>query len=64
MKKNAQLRLKLHRETLRNLASPDLMAAPGGANTLPYCRSYTCNVSCVGTCDYLKCNGTDTSTRC
>jgi hypothetical protein len=64
MKKSSKARLTLHRETLRNLASPDLMAVPGGANTLPYCRTYTCNVSCGGTCDFLNCNNTDTSNRC
>jgi hypothetical protein len=65
MKKSSKARLTLHRETLRNLASPDLMAVPGGVNTAPFCRpTYTCNVSCGGTCDYLNCHNTDTSNRC
>jgi hypothetical protein len=63
MRKSPKTRLTLHRETVRTLASPELMIA-GAANTLPYCRSNTCQVSCVPTCNYLVCNGTDTSNRC
>lgn len=64
MKKNAKIRLTLHRETLRTLDSNVLTAAPGGANTLPYCQiTYTCRVSCGGTCD-VYCVAPTTSLTC
>jgi hypothetical protein len=64
MKKNAKIRLTLHRETLRTLDSNDLTAAPGGANTAPYCPvTYTCRVSCGGTC-VVNCVAPTTSQTC
>jgi hypothetical protein len=67
MKKSSKARLTLHRETLRNLASPELSAAQGGGLVVD---TYGCPVlvsgrySCGGTCDYLQCHNTDTSNRC
>jgi hypothetical protein len=63
MKKNST-RLTLNRETLRTLASPELMATPGAANTIPYCPlTYTCRVSCGGTCN-INCVAPTTSQTC
>jgi hypothetical protein len=68
MKKSSKARLTLHRETLRNLASPELTAAGGGASLVN--DTVGCPVlvsgrySCGGTCDYLQCHNTDTSNRC
>jgi hypothetical protein len=66
MKKSSKARLTLHRETLRNLASPELTAAGGGASLVT--DSVGCPVSgrysCAGTCDYLNCHNTNTSNRC
>ncbi|HEX4496771.1 MAG TPA: hypothetical protein VIE43_13965 [Thermoanaerobaculia bacterium] len=45
MKKQASLRLKLHRETLRTLASPELEAAQGGAATTGKLTVATCQVN-------------------
>jgi hypothetical protein len=62
MKKNSPLRLKLHRETLRTLAGPEIEAAQGGAlGTLNLCSAYrtcgcpppltyTCPTVCGGAC--------------
>jgi hypothetical protein len=51
MKKQANLRLKLHRETLRVLASPELEGAQGGAATTNYVTLASCErISCGGTC--------------
>lgn len=62
MKKNTQIRLTLNRETLRTLDSNDLTAAPGGANTQPYCL-VTIRVSCAGTCN-VYCVAPSTSQTC
>lgn len=53
MKKSSTIRLHLNRETLRTLASPELMATPGAMNTLPYCLTVSCRVSCGGTCGVI-----------
>jgi hypothetical protein len=45
MKKNAQFRLKLSRETLRTLAGPEIEAAQGGNNSAA-CGSLSCYVTC------------------
>jgi hypothetical protein len=64
MKKTAKLRLS--RETLRLLSSPDLEWARGQApTTFPGCRTYTCPtntcvVTCGGTCDPNACWPTTT----
>lgn len=66
MKRNAKIkvRLTLNRETLRNLDAAELEAAPGGANSDPFClvtqscfRTYcicvtqqTCPSNCINTC--------------
>jgi hypothetical protein len=56
MKRNASLRLKLHRETLRTLASPELEGAQGGIDTNTLLTVVTCNViSCGGTCGGASC---------
>jgi hypothetical protein len=48
MKKNSQIRLKLHRETLRTLASPEIEAAQGGGapNTIGSCASIYVSCGC------------------
>lgn len=47
MRKNAQLRLKLHRETLRTLAGPEIEAAQGaGTGTLGACISIYVTCGC------------------
>ena len=64
MKKTAKLRLS--RETLRLLSSPDLAQVQGQApTTFPGCRTYTCPtntcvVTCGGTCDPNACFPTTT----
>ncbi|HEX6898149.1 MAG TPA: hypothetical protein VF789_00475 [Thermoanaerobaculia bacterium] len=59
MKKVAKL--KLNRETLRLLTTSDLTQAHGQApTTLPRCLSYTCDISCAGTCDPNACFPTTT----
>jgi len=66
MKRNVKIktRLTLNRETLRNLDAAELGAAPGGANSDPFClltqscfRTYcvcitqqTCPSNCDNTC--------------
>lgn len=56
MKRNVSLRLKLHRETLRTLASPELEGAQGGIDTITLQTVVTCNViSCGGTCGAATC---------
>ncbi len=73
MKRNANLRLKLHRETLRVLASPELEGAQGGILTTTIPSLATCNISCGGTCGVASCIATchscpvicqDNTTRC
>jgi hypothetical protein len=56
MKRNASLRLKLNRETLRVLVSPELEGAQGGTatNTL-VTTAVTCGISCGGTCGAATC---------
>jgi hypothetical protein len=57
MKRNVSLRLKLHRETVRVLASPELEGAQGGGSILtgpP--QSISCRVSCGGTCLAASCD--------
>jgi len=57
MKKNAKIRLTLNRETLRSLDSRELEAAPGAANTVPYCTN-TCNCltqTCPTRCGQTYC---------
>ncbi|HEX4496769.1 MAG TPA: hypothetical protein VIE43_13955 [Thermoanaerobaculia bacterium] len=58
MKRNVTLRLKLHRETVRVLASPELEGAQGGGTIIvgpP--QSVSCNVSCrVASCTPQTCN--------
>ena len=49
MKKRQNLRLKLNRETLRDLTAPAMAMAEGGNNSLG-CVSVTCQVSCAGSC--------------
>jgi hypothetical protein len=49
MKKSSSLRLKLNRETLRVLVSPELEGAQGGIDTV------TCRISCGGTCGAATC---------
>jgi hypothetical protein len=56
MKRNVSLRLKLNRETLRTLASPELEVAQGGIDTNTLLTVVTCNViSCGGTCGGASC---------
>jgi hypothetical protein len=56
MKRNASLRLKLNRETLRVLVSPELEGAQGGIDTNTLVTIVTCNViSCGGTCGGASC---------
>jgi hypothetical protein len=56
MKRNVSLRLKLNRETLRTLASPELEGAQGGIDTNTLLTVVTCNViSCGGTCGGASC---------
>jgi hypothetical protein len=63
MKRNSPIRLKLHRETLGSLTSPEMAAAQGGAvGTLTGCISnyrtcgcpppltQTCPTICGGSC--------------
>ena len=54
MKKTTNLKLQLHRETLRGLNSTELADAAGAATTVP-CSVRTCftdchQFSCRGTC--------------
>jgi hypothetical protein len=61
MKRTAKL--KLHRETLRLLDPSDLEQAHGQtltAYTNIGCRTYTCNISCGGTCEPGACFPTTT----
>jgi hypothetical protein len=63
MKRNAKIksRLTLNRETLRNLDAAEMMAAPGGANSDPFCViTHSClqtycvcvtRVTCPSGCD-------------
>jgi hypothetical protein len=56
MKRNASLRLKLNRETLRVLVSPDLEGAQGGIDTNTLVTLVTCDrISCGGTCGAATC---------
>ncbi len=56
MKRTVSLRLKLNRETLRTLASPELEGAQGGIDTNTLLTVVTCNViSCGGTCGGASC---------
>jgi hypothetical protein len=55
MKRNASLRLKLNRETLRVLVSPDLEGAQGGIDTNTLVTLATCGISCGGTCGAVTC---------
>ncbi|HEV7507015.1 MAG TPA: hypothetical protein VGS07_19155 [Thermoanaerobaculia bacterium] len=53
MKKTTNLKLKLHRETLRALASTDLVDVEGAATTVP------CSVkTCYSDCHQFSCRGT------
>jgi hypothetical protein len=65
MKRNASLRLKLHRETLRVLASPELEGAQGGFYTITLQTIVTCDrISCGGTCGAVSCGATCNSALC
>lgn len=56
MKRNVSLRLKLNRETLRTLASPEVEGAQGGINTNTLVTIVTCDrISCGGTCGAATC---------
>ena len=56
MKRNASLRLKLNRETLRVLVSPELAGANGGFYTITLQTIVTCDrISCGGTCGAASC---------
>jgi hypothetical protein len=56
MKKTAKIRLSLSRETLRTLDANELEAAPGGANSNPFCLitnpciTQSCPTRCGGSC--------------
>jgi hypothetical protein len=54
MKKNAKIRLTLHRETLRTLDPADLTAAPGGISLITQtcynCPTVSCPTRNGGTC--------------
>ncbi len=64
MKKNSSLRLKLHRETLRTLAGPEIEAAHGGELGTRGCsliRTCGCPPPITQTCPTicgLQCSGT------
>ncbi|HEX4496772.1 MAG TPA: hypothetical protein VIE43_13970 [Thermoanaerobaculia bacterium] len=64
MKRNMSFRLKLHRETLRVLASPELEGAQGGAILPGPPQSISCRVSCGGTCTPASCNVLCNSSVC
>ncbi|HEX4496770.1 MAG TPA: hypothetical protein VIE43_13960 [Thermoanaerobaculia bacterium] len=56
MKRNVSFRLRLNRETLRTLVSPELEGAQGGIVTNTAQTVATCNrISCGGTCGALTC---------
>ena len=55
MKKNSPLRLKLHRETLRTLAGPEIETAQGGS--LAACASVYITCGCVTVTCPTKCGG-------
>jgi|GraSoiStandDraft_5_1057265.scaffolds.fasta_scaffold230812_2 hypothetical protein len=57
MKKNSSLRLKLNRETLRVLVSPELEGAQGGV-------FYTITLQTIVTCDRISCGGTCGAASC
>jgi hypothetical protein len=60
MKKTSKIRLTLHRETLRNLASPALTHVRGGQQVeITGTASLTCPVSCQTTC-HVPCTLTGT----
>jgi hypothetical protein len=64
-KRNASLRLKLHRETLRVLVSPELEGAQGGFYTNTLQTVVTCDrISCGGTCGAASCGITCHSALC
>jgi hypothetical protein len=64
MKRNVSP-LKLHRETLRTLASPELEGAPGGLFTTILPTINTCDrISCGGTCGAATCGAACGSSVC
>jgi hypothetical protein len=65
MKKNSSLRLKLNRETLRVLVSPELEGARGGFYTITLQTIVTCDrISCGGTCGAASCGAACNSAVC
>lgn len=65
MKRNVSLRLKLNRETLRTLASPELEGAQGGFYTITLQTVVTCDrISCGGTCGAATCGVVCNSSVC
>jgi hypothetical protein len=64
MKRNVS-RLKLHRETLRTLASPELEGVQGGNYTITLRTVVTCDrISCGGTCGAATCGVICNSSVC
>lgn len=59
MKKNAKIRLTLHRETLGNLTSDQMGAVQGGANS--FVRTCGCPTQTCPTVNGSSCSGTTTT---
>jgi hypothetical protein len=62
MKKSSKVRMTLHRETLRTLASPETGAVQGGVIGVKSAYCISIQVSCA-TCNYV-CVITGTSQAC
>jgi hypothetical protein len=59
--KKRTMKLRLNRETVRQLNAPDLAQAHGQQpTTFPWCRTQTCNFTCNGTCEPAVCFPTTT----